>query len=119
MSEETMTDLTPALAKEQWAHRNYVVPGRARFEFGDHDVTVSSDNWDTDSTHSEPADLHALVAIANHALPADSPHKITWADVERLRDGASHMTEEGWRGDDEQSFVRALAAKLAALLAPR
>jgi hypothetical protein len=75
---------------------------------------VSIDAGDT-------ASAHALMALANAALPDGHPNKITRDDVQRVyvaqQDAAEkypHAAEAGWLAPG----LLALAAKLAALLPP-
>lgn len=66
-------------------------------------------------------DLPQLMAVANAALPDDSPHKITRADVARLEGFANWIREElHYNEGAVADTVRLsdLAAKLAALLPP-
>lgn len=57
--------------------------------------------------------LPAVMAVANAALPDDSPCKITRDDVALI-----HETWEGDRGYMNADKLRRLSAKLAALLPP-
>lgn len=61
----------------------------------------------------------AILALANAALPDDSPYKFTRADVALLLELAECVEMEAgddWRADGPP--LRRLAAKLAALLPP-
>ncbi len=55
-------------------------------------------------------DLPKAVAIANHMLPADSPYKITRADIYAIRSADTY--------EPDIDALHALSAKLSALLPP-
>ncbi len=75
--------IAPALSAEEWAFRSGITLG----------------------VHGS---LPRMIALANAALPDDSPYKITRGDVDALR------LESG----PSEAFLFRLAAKLAALLPP-
>lgn len=94
---------------------------------------LSADEWATVQRtgwypgHSVAGDLlgvpsnaldiaHAGMALANERFPDGDPRKITAADVDALREAVADP--EMWSGSDLDPALRALAAKLAALLRP-
>lgn len=65
-------------------------------------------------THVDPSLMARMTALCNHALPPDSPYKITRADVDLLRADFDELADRG--GGTARAF--GLLAKLAALLPP-
>ncbi len=91
-------ELKPALTPEQW--RALAISGEWRLD-GENLLSM------------RPPAIVACVAMANGALPADSPYKITRADVDALRSISDQAASEFHvYGLDD------LAAKLSALLPP-
>ncbi len=89
-------ELKPALSAEEWALPN----GPARQHIWDH------------------GGLEQLIAVANAALPDDSPYKITRADVEELESVAADAINAARWSERDVAPLRAIAAKIAALLPP-
>lgn len=99
------------------------MPGDEHMYYG---AGIGIDAGDSTPAPVLESDLPALVALANAALPDDSPYKITHADVRRCLDVAAGIEVEYAAGHQLQRFAtaaligewRTLAAKLAALLPP-
>jgi hypothetical protein len=91
--------IPPALTLEEWASART----------GDHSVSAILQ-------YLEPEDMPAIIAWANAALADGDPRKITRDDVKELIGAADGIDEE--YGDGTGSGIRAVAAKLAALLPP-
>jgi hypothetical protein len=95
----------PALTPEQWGDLSY-------------------DKYGERSTYSTPdgSVAHAAMATANACLPSGHPGKITREDVNDLLSFAESGVCDGMsncsRDPDAAAALRALAAKLAALLPP-
>lgn len=81
----TGTDLRPALTADQWSGRDYE-------SFGDSGVSLSLGTSGVKvvsaSGIDNPADLGALIALANAALPLRDPHKFVREHVRLLRGAA-------------------------------
>lgn len=117
--------IAPALTPEEWAEAEdgelvIRTPYSARIPSGGYLNlnTAAADGYEVITT----ADLPALMALANAALPDDHPGKLTWEQVERLRELAKDVEAE-WpyehEGPRDAGFLRALAAALGSLLPPR
>jgi len=68
--------------------------------------------------HVTPDEIHRQVALANHALPEGDARKITREDVEVLESVATLVEDLKYFESGRPHLVRALAAKLNALLPP-
>ena len=90
----------PALTQEEWA-----------------EIQAMHDPLSHDTLFEGVVDpvgqLPYMMAVANYALPEDDPHKITRADVLKLRD---------WRygciAQDHAEWTDSLLRRIAALLPP-
>lgn len=105
--------IPPALSAEQWKDAlavaivpNGVSPGCVAL------FQMYCDEYGY-ATYASSSDLPKFIALANAALPDDSPNKITRADVAFLNEIAGALYSGAWSGPAER-----LAAKLAALLPP-
>src|SRR5689334_156495 len=125
MTNDADAAIPPALTPEQWRDAFREVPGTlgpgyAVTDGGTWQYTMRG--FDTGEVSIEAPDgrdadigsrhLPALIALANAALPENDPHKLTRDDVSLLESARQDLA--GKVADD----VRALAAKLAALLPP-
>jgi len=121
-------EIRPALTADEWAKTSFIRPDSTFTAYGsdgrvfeaaaynmaaeclpDSELDIGDTIWT-----GEP--VASLIALANYALPDDSPYKITQADVELIRDSAEEFRVSwpvGERG------LLAVAAKLAALLPPQ
>lgn len=83
--EGTATGLRPALTTDQWGKHEYESFGDSgvRLSVGPSGVKVASSS----GIHT-PADLVALIALANSALPPRDPHKFAREHVRLLRGAA-------------------------------
>lgn len=104
--------IKPALSAGEWATRRGRYPdgdvaytGRAQLD-PDYDLVVTTDEGSTTTVPIE--ELPAILALANDALPDDSPYKITREDIQLL-------LRANYAPEDMAGFL-ALRAKLAALL---
>lgn len=94
-------EIPPALTPDEWASM-------------DHPHTIENAVEIAAATWNYPQ----AMALANAALPDDSPHKITRADVDFLRD---ELGGDWWLGDPEDPDaprMKRILAKLYALLPP-
>lgn len=86
--EATGTERRPALTADQWSRREYE-------SFGDSGVSLnlgtSGVKVVSSSGIDNPADLAAVIALANSALPARDPHKFTREHVRLLRGAAERI----------------------------
>lgn len=99
--------IPPALTADEWAR----VPRP--------DVTDFTGRYLGSSTAQESdAGAHAIVAVANAALPDSDPRKLTRDDVAALCLAASTIRAEWGDDDPEARDLRRVATKLAALLPP-
>ncbi len=111
-----MSEIKPALSAEEWAtdlgsaERDGAWVYAAKGFAG---VVVGRDDQKTGVHLSEDA-LPALIAIANAALPDDSPYKITRDDIGLI--GYAIMALH--HRPVNQAKLDSLAAKLEALLPP-
>jgi hypothetical protein len=120
-----MSEMKPALTAEEWAARSRFgksvlggseTEGRAFLDEeserdGDSSLVITYDSAVV--AQAIPTDeVLRVIALANAALPDDSPYKITHDDV----DVARGMFNPG---DDRDAMILRLAAKLEALLNPR
>lgn len=118
--------IEPALTREEWASLEY--DGRARVYEAIEGLPPSTVLHVTDDLNVFGRDdLPALIALANAALPADDPRKITRAHVALLRDPHTQDCSMWWLSDypgaqqcdcggDER--LDALADAIAAYLPP-
>ncbi len=107
--------LKPALTPEQWAILAPIMDDVADAMVHEIPNAIILDDEDINSSA-------AVMAIANAELPADSPYKITRADVDYLLNDVALAleNEDVWRSPDApgESPARTLAAKISALLPP-
>lgn len=118
-----MSDIPNALRPEEWGRFDNPPPARyskslmTRFDVARDFI---GDEVADKYGHFGPGggwDLARIVAAANAARADDDPGKLTRRDVEALWAACRALdAEHGWPGDDTDEVVRALAAKLAALL---
>ena len=108
--EATGTDLRPALTVDQWSARAYESFGDSgvRFSLGASGVNVSS-SGDVEN----PADLAALIALANAALGPRDPRKFGRAHVRLLRGAAELIigTERTFASDRDDRPTEELVAE--------
>lgn len=107
-----MTDtIAPALTPEEWNRR-------AALRDGTEIEAVEGGNLGLNAFDEAiligAEEFPAVLALANASLPDDSPYKITREDVELVRDSVNELFVQDRVGPG----LRALAAKLAALLPP-
>ena len=105
-------EIARALEPEEWARQRC---GDAAIETVDGEEHLLIRNAAGELVaDAGPADLFALIALANHALPDFDPRKISHDDLAQLRD---------WRAGklrpDHASWSQRLIDILAALLPPR
>lgn len=121
-----MTDtIAPALTPSEWKD--------ARWQRGDREFSCRNGMWLAgfdEGIGLLDEEMPVVIALANHALPSDSPYKITREDVEALRAGRIACAGErdaarrDGRSDDARSWqaaahtLDALMDKLAAFLPP-
>ena len=113
-----MTDrIEPALTAEEWrSPPQFDDASGVTIEATDDGLIVVSDTGD-----GYIVDAFKVMALANHALPADDSRKITRADVEVLKRASVIYRVSDWESatnDDATKKVQRIAAKLAALLPP-
>jgi hypothetical protein len=127
-------EIPPALTPDEYEHgvrrlgfEAYRAQDGAGLEMS---VGVESGAEDSYVVYRRLDQLPALIAIANHALPDDDPHKLTQADVDALSKFEEYLgvlwddVERGDEGDpvsagDEYFAVKKVVAKIRALLPPR
>ncbi len=115
-------ELKPALSAEEWAQSGEYGQRLWTFDNGVQvaipDAGGAEVNWDGavyDSRMQALGDKHlAVIALLNHALPNDSPYKITRADAHDCLVGAVFIRQHA----DDGSALRRLADKLFAILPP-
>lgn len=121
--------LTPALNPEEWEWLETT-------PFAGHIIGLTLRQRVKGWTYglNDTESLAAIVALANAALPADSPYRLTWAQVDMLtHEGEMIGTGGLGRGEKPDSYydrphqsqaqreaaMRALASLIASLLPPR
>jgi hypothetical protein len=108
--------IEPALSAEEWQEKRVEIGDVATIDFGmvDH-LVIEVHDWPDGSSLSastkDPDFIVAAVAAANAALPDDDPRKITYRDVDLLRETANSLVSGG-------PNLWALANKLESLLPP-
>ena len=113
-------ELKPALSAEEWARiaipTPITAPGRSvRVEVVDAGLLIGPREF------IGRDDVPALIALANAALPDDSPYKITRDDVTILDQLVCVIPNGVGLGDDPNGarrWLRGFVTKLAALLPP-
>lgn len=119
-------ELRPALTPEDWGKRSHNNQETGVGVWLDEDgLGTGCDPFGAETTHvRDPGDLAAVIALANAALPDDSPYKITHDLVDFLR-SAAHDAEARYDNTDEVAdleLARQLerwVGALGALLPPR
>jgi hypothetical protein len=113
------TDIPPALTAEQWRDEQYIrspwFSVSIHISGDDERGIVTEDGGDSTGAYL-PSDLHATLALANHALPDGDPRKITRAMVEEIESCVRFAASIVVHGD--ASPARAAVAALRALLPP-
>jgi hypothetical protein len=110
------TLMRPALTPEEWGRR------RSGTVFahtvGDEMHVIVADPDDQLVSVSGPNELHALAALANDALPATDPRKLTFTDLAVLSILVDRVDRAQPNTARLVSLTTMLYAKLAALLPP-
>lgn len=116
MTTESNAGVPPALSADEWFSRAHgSAPFGNKWMNQNADGVVFSQAWSGDRLRVSKDELPALLALANDALPTDSPHKIARADAEHLIYMADVCDLSQINGANE---LRDLAGKLTALLRP-
>ena len=108
-------EIAPALEPEEWKNRRCGPVSLDRVD-GEVHVVVTDPDGEIVSV-SGPAEVFALMALANDALPDGDPRKLTRASVRLLRE----LTTDCWAGHraaKEREALAQLARSLEALLPP-
>lgn len=116
-------EIKPALTPKEWEKTRANVRDNdaavfysARSPHFDYDGVFVWDGGE-ESERINPALLPAAIALCNYALPAGHPLKITGEDVAAIHQLLDRLEYEG--GFLYENPVRAIAAKLSALLPPK
>jgi hypothetical protein len=112
-------EIAPALKPDEWAarKRDYLILDRIG---GEEYVVI--DGPDGEEVNVAGADaLFAMIALANHALPADDPRKFTHDHVRRLREALLTLEEGDSHAevDEDLDALTQLVIVVSALLPPR
>ena len=105
--------IAPALEPEEWKHRRCGPVSLDRVDDETHIVVTDPDGEIV--SVSGPAEVFALMALANDALPEGDPRKITREKVQLL-EALTADTWAGHRAADQRDALAQLARSLAALL---
>lgn len=108
-------EIAPALEPEEWKHRR---SGSVSIDYvdGETHIVVTDPDGEIVSV-SGPAEVFALMALANAALPDGDPRKITREAVQLLE----ALTTDSWAGHratEQRDALACLARSLEALLPP-
>lgn len=108
--------IAPALEPEEWKHRR---SGAVSIDYvdGETHIVVTDPDGEIVSV-SGPAEVFALTALANDALPEGDPPKITRETVQLL-EALTADTWVGHRAAEGRNALAQLARSLTALLPPR
>ncbi|MGI8765694.1 MAG: hypothetical protein ACR2KM_04150 [Gemmatimonadaceae bacterium] len=116
-----MTDaIPPALTPQEWDRRmrdseDRPVEGDLLTDSSGNLYVAYDSGYVTQQIMEEP---QVVMALANAALPDDSPYGISHADVNTLRDVLIEMEDDPMASPAVYERVKTLIAKLAALLPP-
>lgn len=108
-------EIAPALGPEEWTHRRCGAVSIDHVSDETH-VVVRDPDGEVVSV-SGAAEVFALMALANDALPSGDPRKITRAKVRALITIASDMWM-GHRSREHREALEQLAQTMNALLPP-
>lgn len=102
------TNIKPALSVDQWSKREYERSGENGVSLG----LGTGVNVVAPGAIDDPADVIALIALANAALPVQDPRKFTREHVRLLR-GAAELIGGSERGFATDGADRATAEMVA------
>lgn len=108
-------EIAPALEPEEWTHRRCGAVSLDSVD-GETHVVVTDPDGEIVSVNG-PAEVFALMALANDALPDGDPRKITRETVKLLH----ALTADTWAGHkaaEQRAALAQLARALTALLPP-
>jgi hypothetical protein len=100
-----VTHIEPALSAEEWANALHPQVKRGFPEEPDDPYEIALSIGQTASWHTDFCRWPQSLALANAALPDDSPYKFTWADFDL------------WAGRNPEAQI--VADKIRAILPPR
>lgn len=108
-------EIAPALEPEEWKHRRC---GAVSIDYvdGETHVVVTDPDGEIVSV-SGPAEVFALMALANEALPDGDPRKFT-REKARILLAVAGDSWAGHRSAQHREALASLAATLEALLPP-
>jgi len=111
-----ITTMRPALTPDEWCHRR---SGPVFLDIVDDEVhVVVADPDEQLVSVTGPNDLHALLALANDALPADDPRRLTGTDLAVLSILIDRLDRTRPNTHRLIALSESLFEKIAALLPP-